>query len=92
MAIGAADQDVGLDSDRQQLLDRVLGRLGLELVGGGDVGHERDVDVDRVAAADVQAELADRLEKRERLDVADGAADLDDHDVDVLGGRLDARS
>ena len=28
--------------------------------------------------ADLEAELADRLEERQRLDVADGAADLDD--------------
>ena len=29
-------------------------------------------------------ELADRLEERQRLDVADGAADLGDHEVDGL--------
>ena len=33
--VGAAEQDVGLDADRAQLLDRVLGRLGLELAGAG---------------------------------------------------------
>ena len=31
--VGAAQQDVGLDADRAQLLHRVLGRLGLELAG-----------------------------------------------------------
>jgi hypothetical protein len=31
--VGAAQQDVGLDADRAQFLDRVLGRLGLELAG-----------------------------------------------------------
>jgi hypothetical protein len=30
-AVGAAEQDVGLDADRAQLGDRMLGRLGLEL-------------------------------------------------------------
>ena len=49
-------------------------------------GHQRDVDVADVLAADVGAELADRLEERQRLDVADRAADLDDQDVDALGG------
>ena len=29
-------------------------------------------------------ELADRLQERQRLDVADGAADLGDHEVEVL--------
>ena len=36
--------------------------------------------------ADVDRELADRLEERQRLDVADRPADLGDHEVDV--GRL----
>ena len=39
-------------------------------------GHERDVEVEDVLGADLAPELADRLEERERLDVADGAADL----------------
>jgi hypothetical protein len=30
-AVGAADDEVGLDTDAAELLDRVLGRLGLEL-------------------------------------------------------------
>ena len=47
-------------------------------------GTQREVDEDRVLAPDVVAELADRLEERQRLDVAHRAADLDDHDV-VLG-------
>ena len=55
-------------------------------------GHQREVDEERVVAADLLAELADRLEERERFDVADRAADLDDHDV-VPGRRAaDARS
>ena len=49
-----------------------------------DVRHEREVHVDGVAAADFLPELADRFEERQRFDVADRAADLDDHDVDVL--------
>ena len=82
-AIGAAEQDVGLDADRAQVAHAVLRRLGLQLAGGADVRHQRQVDVERVLAADVQAELADRLEERHALDVADRAADLDEHDVDV---------
>ena len=86
-AIGAAQQDVGLDADRPQVAHAVLRRLGLQLAGGADVRHQRQVDVERVLAADVLAELADRLEERQALDVADRAADLDEHDVDVAAGR-----
>ena len=87
--IGAAQQDVGLDADRSQIAHAVLRRLRLELAGGADERHQRQVDVERVVAADVLAELADRLEERQALDVADGAADLDEHDVDVLGDGAD---
>ena len=84
VAVGAAEQDVGLDADRAQVADAVLRRLGLQLAGGADERHQRQVDVERVLAADVLAQLADRLEERQALDVADRAADLDEHDVDVL--------
>ena len=81
--VRAEDDDVGLDADPAQLLDRVLGRLRLELAGRGEGRQQRDVDVQDVGPADVLAHLADRLEERQALDVADGPADLDDHDVRV---------
>ena len=67
--------------------DRVLGRLGLELGRRLEVGDERQVDVQAILAADVEGELADRFQERQALDVADRAADLGDHDVDVVGGQ-----
>ena len=90
-AVGAAEQDVGLDADRPQIADAVLRRLGLQLAGGADERHQRQVDVERVVAADVLAELADRFEERQALDVADRAADLDQHDVDVRRDRRGSR-
>ena len=93
VAIGATEQHVGLDSDRPQLLDRVLRGLRLQLGGRLHVRHEGEVHVDDVLAPDVLPELPDRLEEREPLDVADGAADLDDDHIGVAGdfsdGRLD---
>ena len=91
-AVGAAEQDVGLDADGAQLAHAVLHGLGLELVGGRDVGHEGEVDEDRVAAPDVLAELAHRLQEGQRLDVADGAADLHDHDVRFVPDGADRRT
>ena len=87
--IRAAEQDVRLDADRPEVADAVLRRLGLQLAGGADERHEREVDVERVVAADVLPELADGFEERQALDVADRAADLDEHDVDVLRRRAD---
>ncbi len=85
--IRAQDDDVRLDADAAQLLDRVLGGLGLELTGGGQGGEERHVHVQHVRPADVLAHLADGLEERQALDVADGAADLDDDDIGVAVAR-----
>ena len=82
--VGAAQEDIGLDADGAQLLDRVLGRLGLQLARRGDERQQRQVDVDRVVARQVVAELADRLEERQALDVAHGAADLAQHEIVAL--------
>ena len=79
--VRAQDDDVGLDADAAQLLDRVLGRLGLELAGGHQLGQQGHVDVQDVGPPDVLAHLADGLEEGQALDVADGPADLDDDDV-----------
>ena len=46
-----------------------------------DERQERQVDVDRVTARQVVAELADRFEERQALDVADRAADLAQDEV-----------
>ncbi len=75
----------GRDPDAPQLVDRVLRGLGLQLARVADVGDEREVDEHAAPAPDVDGELADRLEEGQRLDVADGAADLGDHEVDVAG-------
>ncbi len=88
----AAHEHVGVDPDAPELVDRVLGRLGLELARGVDERHERDVQVDHVLGPCLAPELPDRLEERQRLDVADRAADLGDHDIGVrrLGDRADS--
>ena len=45
------------------------------------------MDEDGVAARQLVAELADRLEERQALDVADRAADLDEHEIEPLIAR-----
>ena len=84
VAVGAAEEDVGLDADRAQLAHAVLHRLGLELVGGRDVGNEGEVDEEGVVPPHVLPELAHRLQERQALDVAHRAPDLDDDDIAVL--------
>ncbi len=81
---GAAQQDIRLDADGPQLLHRMLRRLGLQLPRRIDIGHQRQMDEGRVIAAEIVAELADRLEERQAFDVADRAADLDQQEVEIL--------
>ncbi len=61
---GPAQEHVGLDADGPELLDGVLGGLGLELRRGLDVRHQREMHVDDVVLADVLLELAGGLEER----------------------------
>ena len=82
--LGAAEQRVRLDADPAQLVDRVLGRLRLQLARVADVRDQRQVQEHAALRPELGVELADRLEERQRLDVADRAADLGDHEVDGL--------
>ena len=59
----------------------MLGGLGLLLAHHADDRHQRDVDVEHVVAPYVFAELADGLQERQALYVADGAAHLGDEHV-----------
>src|SRR5687767_10809526 len=88
-AVGAAEQNVGLDADGAQVPDAMLRRLGLQLAGGADEWHQRQVDVEGVLAADILTQLADGFDERQALDVADRAADLDQNDVDVISNGAD---
>ena len=82
-ALGAADEDVGLDADLPQLAHRMLRGLGLQLAGRLQVRHQRQVDVEAVFLAHVERELADGLQERLAFDVAHRAADLGDDHVHV---------
>ena len=83
---GAADDDVGLDTDFAEFCDGLLGRFTLQFTCGLDVGDESDVDENSVFATDVLDELSERFEEGLAFDVTYGAADLGDDDVASLGG------
>ena len=87
-AVGTAEQDVGLDPDREQFLDGVLRWFRLEFLRGGDPGNQREVHEHGIFAAQLLAHLADGFEERQRFDVADGAADFDDRDIGAVGGHF----
>ena len=88
--LGAAEQQVRLDADAAQLAHRMLGRLGLQLAGRGEERHQRQVQIGDPVVAELEAELPDRLEERQALDVADRAADLAEQEVDAVEIAQDA--
>src|SRR5690606_24785883 len=83
-------QNVWLDADRAQLLHRMLRRLRFDLAGSGNVRNQRQMNIDDVVASELDTELPDRFQERQRLDVTYRAADLDHAHVGVAGTQADA--
>ena len=77
-------QRVRGDAQLTQHHDGVLGRLGLELMGGGNVRYQGDVHEHAVLGAQIAADLTRGLQERLGFDVADGATDFGDDHVDVI--------
>ena len=89
VAIAAAKQDRGLDAHRLQFLDRMLGRLRLQLACRRDPGQQRQMHEQRPFAPQLVAQLANRLEEGKALDVAHRAADLAEQEIGVRDIRRD---
>src|SRR6267143_7135848 len=64
-SLGAANENVRLDSDLHELTDRVLRRFRLELSRRGDKRDQRKMNEERIVAADFLAELPNRFEERQ---------------------------
>src|SRR5690606_39620029 len=92
LGLRAQDQGVGLYAHAPQRGHRVLRWLRLELLARAQERHQRDVEVERVLAPGVEAELPYGLQERQRLDVPHRAAHLDQHHLGVggLAGGADA--
>ena len=81
--IRAQHDDIGVHAHALQLLHGVLGGLGFMLARGAQVGHQGNVDVQRVVGAHLAAYLADGLDEGLAFDIARGAAHLGDDHVRV---------
>src|SRR5215469_9840634 len=83
-SIRSAQQNVRLDANRPQFLDRMLGRLGLKLTCARNEWEQGQMDVDCVSTGQLIAKLANSFQKRQALDIPDRAADLNQHEIDAL--------
>ena len=70
----------------------MLGGLGLQLVGAGDEGQQRDVYVDDVPSAFFKPHLTDSFKERRSLDISDSSSYLGYQNVraDGVRRRVDA--
>ena len=80
-AVTAAQEHMRPDTDPLQFHHRMLGRLGLELAGCGQIRHQRQMYEHCPLGAQFIAQLANGLEKRQAFDIADRAADFTDHEI-----------
>jgi len=59
--LGAADDDIRLDTHSLKFFDACLCRFCLKLTGSLDIRDQCDMDQNRVFVSDLMLELADRL-------------------------------
>ncbi len=77
----AAYNDIRLDPHALQFLDTGLGGLGFQLLGCFQVWDQSDMDENGIFMSHIQLELPDGFQERLALNVADGAAHLDNGDL-----------
>ena len=68
----------------------MLGRLGFDFTRGGHVWHQGQVHKQRVFTTDIHRQLANRFKERQRLDIANGAADFYQHHIMAFAARQHA--
>ena len=81
--LGTQHEHIGLDSCGLQLFHRVLCGLGLQLISGLEVRYISEMHAEGTVA-EFPFHLTDGLKEGCRLDVADGAADFLNHEVDLV--------
>ncbi|SCH06300.1 Uncharacterised protein [uncultured Clostridium sp.] len=79
-----ADDNIRPDPHTLQILHRSLGRLGLQLAGRLNIRNQGHMNQNRVLMAHIVLELTDRLQKRLTLNIADGAAHLNDGNMGLI--------
>jgi len=76
--LGPTYDDIRLNTDSLQLFYARLRRFCFHFTGSFQIWNQGNVDQNGVLVSDVMLELADCLQKRLALDIADGSADLND--------------
>ena len=87
LAVGTTKQNIGLNADRTQLLDRVLGGFGFKLACCWDIGQQCKMDIDAGTTRGLLAKLAKGFEERQALNITYGATNFDEHKIKIIAPR-----
>ena len=82
--IAAAHQDIRLDPQSQQLLDRMLGGFAFQLAAARHLHDQGHMDVHHIFPAFLHRHLSDGLQKRLAFNVTHRAANLTDQHVQTF--------
>ena len=82
--LGAAYDNIRLDSHSLQLLYACLGRLRLHFLGCLQIRYQCHVDQNDIFKSFLVLKLADGFKEMLAIDVSDGAADIDNGDLSVF--------
>ena len=88
--IRAANQNIGLNTDRAQLFHRMLGGFGFGLTRGRNVRHQSKMHKHSALRAHFYFQLSDRFKKRLRLDITNGTADFYQRHIKTTGASHNA--
>ena len=83
-AVGTQHERIRGDAQLAQHHHGMLGRLGFQLMSGGNVRHQRNMHEHAVLRAEFAAHLSRSLKERLRFDITDGAADFRDDHIDIV--------
>ena len=86
--LGAAYDDIRLDTHALKLLNTGLCRLCLKLSGSTQIRDQCNVTQDCILVSDFVLELTDCLKERLTFDISDGSADFDDGDMHIIGSEV----
>ena len=82
--ITSAHDDVWLNTPRTKLGHAVLRWLGLLLTTWSNEGNQRDVHITDIVTTNFVTELTYCFQKRQDLNVSNGATDFGNHYIDIL--------
>ena len=85
--LAATNNQIWLNTARSQLGDAVLCRLRLLLTARTNKWHQRYVYIANVVTTDFIFELANGLEERKDLDVANGSTNFRNHHINIISGQ-----